>query len=117
MVTLLYCNFDVKWQFRIVLVESDVSGLGRTRPVRRCEPEGLRAIECGWPFRPLRHRYEAEGTSELANRRVVRVSARRIALHLSFGVLDVPFSVWTIVVGHATFCNGQTSTLMSGNIH
>jgi putative spermidine/putrescine transport system permease protein len=27
-----------------------------------------------------------------------------IALRSTFGVLDVPFSVWTIVVGHATFC-------------
>ena len=27
-----------------------------------------------------------------------------IALRSTFGVLDIPFSVWTIVVGHATFC-------------
>lgn len=27
-----------------------------------------------------------------------------IALRSTFGLLDVPFSVWTIVVGHATFC-------------
>lgn len=27
-----------------------------------------------------------------------------IALRSTFGVLDVPFSVWTITVGHATFC-------------
>jgi putative spermidine/putrescine transport system permease protein len=27
-----------------------------------------------------------------------------IALRSTFGVMDIPFSVWTIVVGHATFC-------------
>ena len=27
-----------------------------------------------------------------------------IALRSTFGVLDIPFSVWTIVLGHATFC-------------
>jgi len=27
-----------------------------------------------------------------------------IALRSAFGIFDVPFSVWTIVVGHATFC-------------
>jgi putative spermidine/putrescine transport system permease protein len=27
-----------------------------------------------------------------------------IALRSAFGMLDIPFSVWTIVVGHATFC-------------
>ena len=27
-----------------------------------------------------------------------------IALRSAFGILDVPFSLWTIVVGHATFC-------------
>jgi putative spermidine/putrescine transport system permease protein len=27
-----------------------------------------------------------------------------IALRSAFGMFDIPFSVWTIVVGHATFC-------------
>lgn len=27
-----------------------------------------------------------------------------IALRSTFGLLDVPFSIWTMVVGHATFC-------------
>ena len=27
-----------------------------------------------------------------------------IALRSAFGILDVPFSFWTIVIGHATFC-------------
>jgi putative spermidine/putrescine transport system permease protein len=27
-----------------------------------------------------------------------------IALRSSFGVFDIPFSFWTIVIGHATFC-------------
>ena len=27
-----------------------------------------------------------------------------IALRSAFGLFDIPFSVWTIVVGHATFC-------------
>ena len=27
-----------------------------------------------------------------------------IALRSTFGLLDIPFSFWTIVVGHATFC-------------
>ena len=27
-----------------------------------------------------------------------------IALRSSFGVMDIPFSTWTIILGHATFC-------------
>jgi putative spermidine/putrescine transport system permease protein len=27
-----------------------------------------------------------------------------IALRSSIGLMDIPFSIWTIVVGHATFC-------------
>ena len=27
-----------------------------------------------------------------------------IALRSAFGILDIPFSFWTIVIGHATFC-------------
>jgi putative spermidine/putrescine transport system permease protein len=27
-----------------------------------------------------------------------------MALRSAFGVMDIPFSVWTIVLGHATFC-------------